>query len=97
MIKCSECPRCKNVYPDKKDENGVHFHICGMSGNIVYTVPRREKRYNGKGYIHFSESSCGIYETFEKAYGAMTKTEQARWDREHFESRQLSFDDFVKE
>ena len=95
MIKCSECPRCKPT--GRTDRNGYPFCICGMSGNIVYQVPRKEKRYSGNGYIHFSESSCGIYDTFDKAFNAMTKTEQDRWNRSHFESKQLSFEDFIKE
>lgn len=79
MIKCSECPRCKDTYPDKVDSFGNHFCICGMGGNMVYTKPRRERRYNGKGWIKFSESSCGLYKTFEEAFNAMTKTEQDRY------------------
>lgn len=93
MIKCSECPRCKDTYPDKKDYQGNHFHICGMSGNMVYTEPRREKRYNGKGRIKFSESSCGLYETFEDAFNAMTETEQKRYRAST--PVQLSLFDFI--
>lgn len=95
MINCAECPRCKDVYPNKVDGNGNHFYICGMSGNIVYKTPRREKRYNGKGYIHFSVSSCGIYDTFEKAFNSMTQTERDRWNNDHFENKQLSIEDFL--
>ena len=79
MIKCSECPRCKDVYPERVDHFGNHFYICGMSGNIVYKKPRREKKYSGKGYIHFSESSCGIYDTFEDVFNAMPKAAQKQW------------------
>jgi len=79
MIKCSECPRCKDSYPDKVDFFGNHFCICGMSGNMVYTKPRKEKRYNGKGYIHYPESSCGLYDTFDDAFYAMTRPAQKRW------------------
>lgn len=41
MIKCDTCPRCKDTYPGKVDADGYHFHICGMSGNIVYTIPHK--------------------------------------------------------
>lgn len=83
MIKCSECPRCRDAYPGKLDEYGNHFCICGMSGNMVYTKPRRERRYNGGGWIKFSESSCGLYNTFDDAFNAMTPVEQKRWKEEH--------------
>ena len=48
MIKCDTCPRCKDTYPDKVDFDGNHFHICGMSGNMVYTEPRKVKRQVGR-------------------------------------------------
>ena len=54
---------------------------------MVYTKPRKEKRYSGKGHIHFSESSCGIYETFEDAFNAMTEVKQKRWLEAHKEDR----------
>ena len=59
MIKCDTCPRCKDVYTDRLDYNGNHFFICGMSGNIVYKEPWKEKRLCGSGYIHHSVSGCG--------------------------------------
>lgn len=89
MIRCSECPRCKDTYPGKLDDNGNHFYICGMSGNKVYTKPRRERRANGRGWIKFSESSCGIYDTFEDALKAMTEPERRRY-YENREPEQLS-------
>jgi len=96
MIKCKDCPRCKDVYPPETvDHNGNHFCICGMSGNIVYTYPRKEKRYNGKGYIKFSEDSCGIYKTFEDAFNAMSKPEQLRWRAKNKE--QISIFDIMEE
>lgn len=93
MIKCSECPRCKDIYPDRTDYNGNHFSICGMTGNIVYTKPRRERKYSGRGWIKFSESSCGIYESFEDAFNAMTKTEQNRWNEAHIQYKQMTLED----
>ena len=84
MIKCSECPRCKDVYPeDVTDHHGNHFCICGLSGNMVFTYPRKEKRYNGQGWIHLPEGSCGLYNTFNDAWKAMTKPEQDRWKAKH--------------
>lgn len=81
MIKCKDCPRCKDVYPPETvDHNGNHFCICGMGGNMVYTFPRKEKRYNGNGYIIIPESSCGLYKTFDEAFKAMTKPEQERYN-----------------
>jgi hypothetical protein len=81
MIKCSECPRCRDAYPDKVDSFGNHFCICGMSGNMVYTKPRKEKRHSGKGFINHPECSCGLYDTFSDAFHAMTRPEQKRWIR----------------
>jgi hypothetical protein len=92
MIRCYECPRCKDQ-PGKTDYNGNHFAICGMSGNMVYLKPRRERRYNGKGWISFSASSCGIYRTFDDAFNAMTKNEQKRWR----ENRQITLEELLKE
>lgn len=63
MIRCDECPQCKDQYPGKTDVDGYHFHICGMSGNIVYTTPHKIKRVFGSGYIHEGISGCGLYET----------------------------------
>lgn len=79
MIKCDTCPRCKDTYPGKLDAFGNHFHICGMGGNMVYTEPRKEKRIYGSGYIHYSVSSCGLYETVEDALKHMTESEVRRW------------------
>jgi hypothetical protein len=81
FIKCDVCPRCKDTYPGKVDADGYHFHICGMGGNKVYTIPHRIKRYNGKGYINFGISSCGIYESVEDALKDMTEPEIKRWRR----------------
>ena len=80
MIKCDVCPRCKDSYPDKVDSDGYHFCICGMTGNKVYTEPRMIKRHAGSGYIHFSTSSCGLYETVEDVLSHMTETEIRRWE-----------------
>lgn len=79
MITCAECPRCKDNYPNSTDGEGNHFCICGMTGNIVYTIPRKEKRYSGSGYIHFGTSSCGIFETVEDVLAAMTEIERQRY------------------
>lgn len=81
MIKCSECPRCEDPYPGKTDEDGYHFHICGMSGNIVYAAPHKMKRYSGHGYIHLGEGSCWIYETEEDVLRHMTRSEIERWKK----------------
>lgn len=96
MIKCKDCPRCKDVYPPETvDHYGNHFCICGMGGNIVYPYPRKEKRYNGSGYIKFSEDSCGIYKTFEDAFNAMSKPEQLRWKAKN--KKQISIFDILEE
>ena len=79
MIKCDTCPRCKDVYPDKVDSDGYHYCICGMSGNIVYKIPHKMKRYSGKGYINLGVSTCGIYETAEDVLKHMTKSEIRSW------------------
>ena len=79
MIKCDECPRCNDAYPGKLDKDGYHFHICGMTGNIVYTIPHRIKRATGSGYINCSISSCGLYQTVEEALSHMTESEIRRW------------------
>lgn len=79
MIKCDTCPRCKDVYPGKVDADGYHFHICGMSGNKVYTIPHKIKRMAGRGHIHCGVSSCGLYDTVEAALAHMTKAEVRRW------------------
>ena len=82
MIKCSECPRCKDTYPGKLDAYGSHFCICSMSGNKVYTKPRKERRYDDRGWVNFSESSCGLYDTFDDAFESMTLAEQKQWKEE---------------
>lgn len=81
FIKCDTCPRCKDKYPGKVDDDGYHFHVCGMGGNKVYTIPHRIKRYSGKGYINLGISSCGLYETVEDALKDMTEGEIQRWRR----------------
>ena len=91
-IRCDECPRCKDTYPGRLDNDGYHFHICGMCGNIVYTIPHKIKRYNGHGYISLGISSCGIYETVEDALKDMTEPERRRWEekqRERNEQQQF--------
>lgn len=82
MIKCDTCPRCKDKYPGKLDRDGYHYHICGMSGNIVYTIPHKIKRLSGRGYIHCGISSCGLYDTVENALKSMTDSERRRWEQE---------------
>lgn len=57
-IDCSECSKCK---PRDALRNGVRWGICGMSGNIVYLEPWKERRIKGSGYIHHGVSSCGMY------------------------------------
>ncbi len=79
MIKCDTCPRCEDTYPGKLDADGYHFHICNMSGNIVYTIPHRMKRYSGNGYINLGVSSCGIYKTIDDALKDMTESGIRRW------------------
>jgi hypothetical protein len=64
---------------------------------MVYKEPRRVKRISGKGYLHYSVSSCGLYETIEEALKQMTKSEKERyWKSMSCENRQLSIDDFIK-
>ena len=79
MIRCDTCPYCKDEYPGKVDACGHHFHICGMTGNIVYTYPRRVKRYSGPGYLRFGVSSCGIFETVDDVLAHMTEIERKRY------------------
>ena len=79
VIRCDTCPRCKDVYPDKRDRFGYHFYICGMTGNIVYKEPHKEKRYSGKGWIHYGISTCGIFETVEDVLKKMTESERRRY------------------
>lgn len=73
MINCDVCPFVKDKYPDRVDEDGYHFQICGMSGNIVYTTPHKEKRLFGHGYIHHKVSTCGLFETVEDAERKMNR------------------------
>ncbi len=80
MIYCDTCPRCKDIYPDKLDNDGYHFCICGMSGNIVYKEPHKMQRYNGKGYIHLGISTCGLYETIDDILKTMTESERKRYE-----------------
>ena len=82
MIKCDTCPRCKDKYPGKVDRDGYHYHICGLTGNIVYTMPRKIKRLSRHGYIRCGISSCGLYETIEDALKRMTESERRRWEQE---------------
>lgn len=79
MIRCDTCPRCKDSYPGKVDSDGNHFFICGMTGNMVYTQPRKVKRWSGPGYLHFGISSCGIFETVEDVLAHMTEIERKRY------------------
>lgn len=79
MIRCDTCPYCKDRYPNSTDGQGNHFCICGMTGNMVYTEPRREKRWSGPGYIKFGVSFCGIFETVEDVLAHMTEIERQRY------------------
>jgi len=79
MIRCDTCPRCYDAYPGKLDSFGNHFHICGMTGNMVYTEPRKEKRISGSGWIHYGINSCGLYETIDAALANMTEPEKKRY------------------
>ena len=58
-IDCPDCQRCK---PQSGLKNGARWGICGGAGNIVYLEPWKEKRINGKGWIHHPVSSCALYE-----------------------------------
>ena len=79
MLKCDECPRCNDTYPGTVDKDGYHFHICGMSGNIVYPTSHRIKRATGSGYINCGVDSCGLYESVEDALAHMTESQIRRW------------------
>ena len=84
MIRCDTCPYCKDTYPGKTDSDGNHFCICGMTGNMVYTEPRRVKKWSGSGYLKYGISSCGIFETVDDALANMTEIERKRWrERNH--------------
>lgn len=78
-IKCDVCPRCKDTYPGKLDNDGYHFHICGMSGNKVYTIPHKFKKANGTGYIQCDISGCALYDSVDDALKDMTESEISRW------------------
>lgn len=82
MIKCDTCPRCKDKYPGTLDRDGYHYHICGMSGNIVYTIPHKIKRASGRGHINCGISSCGLFDSVEDALKSMTESERRRWEQE---------------
>lgn len=93
MITCKTCPRCKDTYPNKLDRDGNKFYICGMSGNMVYKEPRKVKKACGYGYIHYSVSSCGLYDTVDDVLKDMTTSEKERyWNSQNIETRQLSID-----
>lgn len=79
MIRCDTCPYCKDVYPGKLDTYGNHFCICGMTGNMVYTEPRKEKRYSGSGWIHYGVNSCGLFQTVDEVLARMTEAERQRY------------------
>lgn len=79
MIHCGICPRCKDVCPDKVDSDGYHFKICGMTGNMVYTEPRRVKKISGHGWIHYGISSCRLFESVDQALASMTEIERQRY------------------
>ena len=75
-IKCDTCPYCKNTCMGKLDVHGNHFHICGMGGNMVYTKPRKEKRYSGTGWIHYNVVGCGLFDTVDEALARMNEVER---------------------
>ena len=79
MIRCDTCPRCYDPYPGKLDPFGNHFCICGMTGNMVYTTPRKEKRISGHGWIHYGVSSCGLFKSVEEVLARMTEPEKKRY------------------
>lgn len=62
-VDCPDCPQCK---PKNTLRNGARWGICGMSGNIVYLEPWKEKRIHGSGYINHDVSSCGLFEMVKK-------------------------------
>lgn len=92
MLRCDTCPWSKDVFPERVDRNGYPFHICGMTGNIVYTIPRKEKKYSGRGYIHFGISSCGIFDTAEDVLSAMTEAERKRYFQEAAQKKPQQLD-----
>lgn len=57
-LDCPDCPECR---PQSTLRNGVRWGICGDGGNIVYLEPWKEKKANGRGYIHHGVSGCGYY------------------------------------
>ena len=78
-IGCDTCPYCKDEYPGKLDSFGNHFHICGMTGNMVYTQPRKEKKYSGAGWMRFGISSCGLFNSPGEVLARMTEPERQRY------------------
>jgi|GEM_PF-5135443 len=79
MIHCDTCPYCKDSYPGELDVFGNYFHICGLTGNMVYTEPRKEKRYSGTGWIRYGVSTCGLFETTDEVTARMTEAEKQRY------------------
>ena len=79
MVRCDTCPYCKDTYPGKLDPQGNHFCICGMTGNMVYTAPRKKNRYSGAGWIRFNTSTCGLFDTVDEALASMTQIERQRY------------------
>jgi len=75
-MKCADCPRWYDPYPEKRDAYGNHAVICGMSGNLIYLEPRREPKYSGGGYMYFKAYGCNIYGSPEEALAAMLKPEK---------------------
>lgn len=78
-VHCNECPYCYDPDPAYVDYFGNHPKICGMSGNMVYTEPRKVKRLTGSGYIHYDIGSCGLYRTVEDALKSMCESERRRY------------------
>lgn len=79
VLKCKDCPRCKDADPGKVDHEGNHYAICGMGGNMVYPEERKVKRVSGRGYIYYPPSGCGMYDTVEQALAQMTEIEVRRY------------------
>lgn len=75
-LRCRDCPQCLDNYPGKKNAEGVHFYICGMTGNKVYKDPWIEKRNSG-GYFHHGAGSCGLYDCGKHVFN-MTEAEKRR-------------------
>ena len=75
-LKCADCPRWYDPYPGRVDMYGNHPVICKMSGNAIYLESRRERKYNGSGYMYFEPSGCNIYGSPDEALQAMTEPER---------------------